>query len=114
MKGVSTSAPYQVSTGEVSLTVEIGDAQVGGSAVFVGGQQVGTGLISDLDLGSGPELRNKSVRIKTVVSDINDLTNKTSVTYKLAGGAAPMETSVFSEVEDDGDSMVFSARFDFV
>jgi hypothetical protein len=103
-----------VAEGAVSLTVSIGDAQIGGSVVRIGSDIKGTNQIQDLTLGTGPELKGQSVKIKTTVTDINDSSNKTSVTYEFSGGLHPLNTEVISEVANDGDSMVFNAKFDMV
>ena len=97
---------------EVFLTIRIGDAQIGGSVVLLNGREVGSNQITDLNLGKGSDLKGSKVKIKTTVADINDQTNRTSVTYIFEGGPHPLRTDVTSEVENDGDSMVFNARFD--
>lgn len=115
MKRENIIETHKVGEGDVLLTVLIGNAQVGGSAVVAGGKTIGEGNIKQLKLGTGSELRNFNVRIKTAVADINDLTNKTSVTYKLEeGGHTTFEKSYNSEVENDGDSMVFTITFKMV
>lgn len=110
-KRVTTTGTYTVGDGEVTLSVAIGDAQIGGSVVIIEGETVGRNQIDDLVLGNGPDLRGKSVKIKTTVADVNDQSNRTSVTYKFSGGPSPLNTTVTSEVDNDGDSMVFNARF---
>jgi hypothetical protein len=113
-KRVTTTGTYTVGKGEVFLTVSIGDAQIGGSAVLIGGKTIGRNQIEELSLGDGAGLKGKSVKIKTTVADVNDKSNRTSVTYKFSGGPNPLNTEITSEVDNDGDSMVFNAKFNIV
>ena len=111
MKREVTIDTYAVSEDDVFLTVDIGDAQLGGSSVFANGEPKGKGIISNINLGSGNELRGGIVVVKTVVADVNDMTNNTSVTYVFTGGLSPKTKPAFSQVDNDGDSMIFSATF---
>ena len=52
--------------------------------------------------------------MKTVVTDVNDKTNRTSVTYELKGGVQPAEFSLEGTVAEEGDSIIYRASFDFV
>jgi hypothetical protein len=110
-KRVRTTGTYTVGQNEVFLTVSIGDAQIGGSIVLIGSKAIGRNQIEKLSLGDGADLKGKSVKIKTTVADVNDQSNRTSVTYKFSGGPNPLNTEVTSEVDNDGDSMVFNAKF---
>lgn len=117
MKRVVTATDYTVGDGDLFLSIRIGDGQIGGSAVMLVEQNkvIFKGETVDrLRLGTGSDLKNTSVWAKTTVADINDRTNRTSVTYVLVGGPAPMSTEVTSSVDADGDSMVFSASFRMV
>ena len=114
MKREIIKETYSVNGGEVLLTIIIGDAQVGGSAVMLSGTIIGEGNITHLKLGKAEELKDKKIKVKTVVADINDQTNNTSVTYILEGGHSRLEKPVTSQVDNDGDSMVYSATFKMV
>ena len=93
------------------LTVIIGDAQMGTSAVWMNEAFVSQGDYNGTGLGTGQSWNGKELRIKTLVTDINSFTNKMDVTYRLEGGTAPYEKNVPFEVENDGDSAVFRAIF---
>jgi hypothetical protein len=54
------------------------------------------------------------VHVKTVVTDVNDKTNRTSVTYGLEGGPRPAEFSLEGTVAEEGDSIIYRVTFDFV
>src|SRR5260221_10151966 len=73
-----------------TLTVVIGDAQAGGTAVTVDGRVVQAGGdIKDVMLGKTKELRDKKAGGTTTVQDMNPNNNRTSGTYNLrVGGAA--------------------------
>jgi len=94
------------------LTVIIGDGQVGASVVKLETQILGTHDIEDLEIGEGSEIRSKRLYVKTMVTDINDLTNWTSVTYRLSGGMEDLERTEEIRVDNDGDAAFFRARFD--
>ena len=104
---------YTVSNKPVSLTVVIGDAQIGGSVVRKDGEIVGkTGTIKDCALGPGTDLVGHAVEIKTLVSDVNDESNETSVTY-VVKGAQPERLTAKRKVENNGDGVLYRAKLIF-
>lgn len=111
---VNLQTQYTVGDGEVKLTVVIGDAQLGSSVANVGGKEIGRGALTNLAVGKGAKLRGKSLRVKTVVTDVSDKTNRTSVTYELKGGAQPAEFSLEGTVAEEGDSIIYRASIDFI
>ena len=111
---VSLESQYPVGDGEVKLTVVVGDAQLGSSLVKLETKEIGRGDIANLAVGKGPKLTGKSLKVKTVVTDVNDKTNRTSVTYELKGGVQPAEFSLEGTVAEEGDSIIYRASFDFV
>lgn len=104
---------YLASNKPVTLSVIIGDAQIGGSVVKVNGDVVGKpGAIKKLALGKGIDLVDAEVEVKTLVSDINDDTNQTSVTYLLEG-AEPAKVTAKRTVENNGDGVLYRAKLTF-
>jgi hypothetical protein len=97
----------------VMLSVVIGDAQIGASVVRRDGIQLGkTGTIKNRDLGVGGDLVSHNIEIKTLVSDVNDDTNQTSVTYVLEG-AQPERMTARRKVENNGDGVLYRAKLVF-
>ena len=65
----------------------------------------------DQVLGNGIELVGKSVTVFSVVTDTNDQTNRTSVTYRLSGGPTPLEHTMSLAVDNERDSVDYEATF---
>ena len=114
MKSVILVADYEVAKDDVTLTVVVGDAQIGSSIVKLGTKVLGQGDIDGLAIGSGPKIKHKRLFVKTVVTDVNDNTNHTSVTYQLAGGRLDQEFACAGTVEENGDSIIYRAKFNLV
>ena len=51
--------------------------------------------------------------MKTLVSDVNDLTNWTSVTYQLTGGPPQSPITARYRVANNGDGVLYRTRFRF-
>ena len=79
-----------------------------GSKVFPPGE------VADVVLGRGEELHGTRLMIKSVVTDTNDKTNNTSLTYLLNGGIAPLQSVVSATVEAEGDSVVYRVTLDLI
>lgn len=111
MKVVDLRADYEVGAGDVKLTIVIGNAQIGSSIVNLGDVEKGHGDIDGLIIGSGPKIRGKSLKTKSVVKDINDQSNKTVITYRLSGGKRNQSFTSSAVLDQNGDSMVYRALF---
>ena len=111
---VNLEFAYAVADAPVFLTVVIGDGQIGGSAVKLGDTLIGKpGAIKNRRIGNGPDLLERELSIKTLVSDINDLTNWTSVTYKLTGGPPQTPVTARFRVANNGDGVLYRTTFRF-
>lgn len=114
MKTVRFRFDHAPGNSPVTLTVKIGDGQVGGSVVRLNGKQIGNvGTIRDLPIGDGPALVGQELTVRTGVLDINDAANSTTVTYDL-NGAAPGALMASAEVEHDDDAVVYETVIRFV
>jgi hypothetical protein len=105
---------YKLKKGKpVELQVEYGFAQIGGSAAKMGK----TPLEQDPpDSGTFPckgAAAGKVLLIKSVVTDVNDATNKCSVIYSLSGGVVDQKFISEGETEQDGDPILFYAWITF-
>ena len=96
---------------KILLTVVVGNAQMGATAVWIDETLHGQQDYDQTLLGTGAALSGHEVRVKTLVADINNFSNKMSVTYTLEGGPAPLTKTVNHEVDEDGESAVFRAIF---
>jgi len=97
----------------ITLSITIGDAQVGATAVNLEGALVGSGAdVDDLPIGkSGQDLRDTILDCTTTVKDVNPDTNKTDVTYTLKGGQADQEFSYSADVSMEGGRAIYAITF---
>lgn len=111
---VTLEFDYFVGKKKVTLTVFIGDGQMGGSSVRVDGQLIGDpGEIKDLPIGKGRDLVGKKMLVKTLVSDDSDDTDWTSVTYTLTGGDPKTPITARHKVETSGNGVIYRTTFVF-
>jgi len=111
MKTVSYESNYKVGEGDVQLEVIIGDGQFGSTLVMIGADELEQVHDFKRVLGKGPDLAGKIVSITSIVTDTNVQTNKTSVTYRLAGGPTPLEHTLAFTVDNERDSVDYEATF---
>lgn len=112
---MDASFQFQHAAGDedLFLDVTVGEAQLGASVVLFDGRVVAKGeSILDLRLGSGPEVRGKSLFVKSIVSDVNDRTNWTSVRYVLRSGESECPFLAQIQVPREGDSIVYRTTFE--
>jgi hypothetical protein len=111
MKKIEHSSSYKVGEGDVRLQAIIGEGQFGSSLAIVGSKTFDH--MHDLDevLGPASELRGKELMVLSVVTDTNAQTNRTSVTYRLTGGPAPLEQTLSFTVDNESDSVDYKATF---
>ena len=114
MKVVNLITDYEVGAKLVKLSVVIGEAQIGSSVVKLGAKKLGEGDIAGLPVGSGDDIKGRPLFVKSVVTDVNDNTNRTSITYKLDGGKRNQQFVSSGSVEEDGDSIIYRAKFNLV
>jgi hypothetical protein len=114
VKSVKLETDYEVGDAPVRISILIGDGQFGTSVMWVGEHIFGPGDIEDVVLGTGPDLIGETLVIKSNVTDINDQTNHTSVTYDLDGGMAAARHVVEAIVDEEGDSVIYRTRIRFV
>ena len=106
---------YAVGGKDVRLSITIGEGQLGRSAVSLGSQLLvrASDAIGGLLLGSGTDLLEEELRVDTVVLDVNGLTNRMSVTYRLEGGKASKAWLAKGKVQSANDTLFFRATFSF-
>jgi hypothetical protein len=104
---------YAVGSGSVTLTVIIGNAQIGASRVKLDGKEIDRGQIEDLIVGNGPQIIGKTLSIKSAICDVSDKTNVLTVRYTLKGGKSDKNFDLEDSVAIEGDSLVFRATIGF-
>jgi len=97
--------------GAVTITVMIGEGQIGGGVVKIDGKQIGVTPVSKLSLGTESDLKGKTILIKTIVADENPETNKTSVTYGFDQDGKQQQFVSKAEVDHDKDTIGYWAKF---
>jgi hypothetical protein len=114
MKIVDLITAYQTGSGSTKLDIVIGDAQIGASVVKLNRKIMANGEVEALDLGDGEKLSGKTILTKSVVSDVNDATNRTSVEYIFRRGKDVQRFLSKAEVESNGDSIIYRAQFNLL
>ncbi len=88
---------------QIFLEVEIGDGQVGGTAMQLNGATIPTNPIGETPIGApGQDLRRSILQVVTTVKDQNTQTNRTSVSHQLRGGESDMTFPFEVSVKADG------------
>lgn len=98
--------------GQVELDAIVGNQQLGSTVVKVDGTQVAKGTsIHDLVLGTGADLNTKVVLVRTVINDVNEATNVTTMQYTLSDGTNTKTYDATGEVDKDFGVIVYFANF---
>ena len=110
---VTTNETYSVGTADVFLSLAIGEGQFGTSDVTIGATNVlrSSGSIGRLRIGSGANVKGKTLKVTSVVSDVSTMTDKMSVTYQLSGGEASKAITARGKVNRAGAMLIFDATF---
>jgi hypothetical protein len=105
---------YKLKKGKpVDLKVEYGFAQIGGSAAKLGKTPLTQDPPNSGCYAVKGAAEGKVLLIKSVVTDVNDMTNKCSAIYSLSGGAVDQKFISEGETEQDGDPILFYAWITF-
>lgn len=104
-----------VEDGSVHVSVSIGDGQIGGSSMKLDGEAVGpVGEISNFRVGEASDLVGRKLAIRTLVADMSDRHNWTSVTYQLKTPTRLPPIKAKKEVENDQEAVRYNTTFIFV
>ena len=98
----------------VYLTVITGNAQIGGSLVKFSDESndLIKGDVKNLKLGTGSDLRGRTLEVTTNVLDVNPGTNNIVITHRFEG-ATPREIVNSDSVDSDGDIFSFVTSYLF-
>ena len=113
VKTESNAFERTLTSGPVTLTIVIGDGQLGGSSLKLSRKPFGpAGDIVAVEIGSAAALRNRALEVRTLIADVNPQSNSASVTYEFTG-AAPERETVRHRIKRDGGAVLFISRFLF-
>lgn len=112
-KAIAIEREYEVGTGQVRLTIMVGDRQYGSSMVFLDDEMVANGDIDELPLGRGSDLAGRTATAYTVVTDVRDKHNEMSVTWILTGGRKSVTFEKTGSASKGYGSQMFKAVFEF-
>ena len=110
---VKLDATYHVGTGNVRVSVIVGNKQLGTSRARIGSKVLHTGDFDRVLVGKGSTLKGKKLSLKTAVTDVNDKSNLTSVRYRIDGGPKPHTWDLQATVAENGDSMIYRFNVSF-
>ncbi len=99
---------YQVSFGQngpITISVIIGDAQIGGGVVLLDSELLSRTPVENYSIGNYDEIKSKKCLFKTIVSDENPSTNRTSVTYLFKRNGEEISHTSEAEVAEEGDAI---------
>ncbi|MFC2142000.1 hypothetical protein ACFLR7_03600 [Acidobacteriota bacterium] len=113
-KGTELESHYKIAEDDVYVTVVIGDGNVGNSTVKLDGTLLQMGEIDHLKVGDGPELIGKVLSIRTRNTHTNNQTDWTSTSYFLEGGQEEKADTLKEQVENPGDTILYTAIYEFV
>lgn len=103
---------YVVGAGPVVLDVVSGEGQKSLIRVRLGGVVLKEAkTIEKLNLGSGPDLEGKTLRVVATVTDTNQATNHTSVTYTFTNDGEKKEFTSDHTVDSEGETVDYDAKF---
>src|SRR5689334_25330843 len=99
----------------VSLSIIIGNAQIGSSAVKFKFSSVilAKGEITDLAIGKGSDIRGKILRVATRVLEANPATNKVIVTHHFDNGT-PADSVYEDEIPEGHDVFTLLVDYSFI
>lgn len=106
---------YTTDEGPVRLDVTVGDGQKGRIKVNLDDNFLGGGADElHLEVGQGSSIAGKTLRIVATVTDTNEATNLTEVTYALSGGQSPRTWVSRHTVDDEGETVFYDTAFDLL
>lgn len=100
---------------QVTLTIKIGDGQLGVSNMWLDRVPLPPrNPVDHVTIGDGVTLVGRTLLVHTTVSDVNAQTNRTSVTYTLSGVVGHSPVIVTHNADTNGEFVLFVTTFRFV
>jgi hypothetical protein len=103
---------YAVDDDVVRITVTPGEGQKAHVKIWISDVPITSGTkIVNFPIGRGSDVAGKDLDVATTVTDTNPQTNRTSVTYILAGGSEDHIFNQHFEVSKEGETVDYFATF---
>ena len=113
MEQVTNQFDRRLTGGMVTLTVIIGDGQLGGSVMKLNGTPLDLrGDIVRAPIGDAADLDGRVLEVRTLVADVNLQSNWTSITYNFSN-ATPATVTADHKVGQDGAAVLYTTLFRF-
>jgi beta-lactam-binding protein with PASTA domain len=98
----------------ILLSIIIGNAQIGSSSVKFkyNSTILAKGEINDLLIGTGADIRGKTLRVATRVLDANTATNKVVITHRFDNGT-PADSVYEDEIPEGQDVFTLLVDYNF-
>jgi hypothetical protein len=111
MKNIITKLSQEVkSRVDYYLTVLVGEAQIGHSAIKDFDGKYISGNITKYPIGKGEKIKGKTLIITSMVTDVNPHTNLTSITYNLNDNDIK---TISEEVKSNNSSIFYTTYLKF-
>jgi hypothetical protein len=111
LENIINDPTYTVQDGTIySLTVIIGNGQLGSSALKNFDGEYIHGAVNNVILGDGKNIRGKNLLITSMVTDANSNTNTTVISYKLNGDTIGPYSK---DVDTDNSSISYTTTIHF-
>jgi hypothetical protein len=99
----------------VTLTIKIGDGQLGVSNMWLDRVPLPPcDPVDPVSIGDGVTLVGRTLLVHTTVSDVNAQSNRASVTYTLSGVVGRSPVTVTHNADTDDEFVLFVTTFRFV
>ena len=104
-------AIYDTGGATLQLSVTIGERQLGFSRVYLNGEKLDTPGDHITDFAVGTDVGGSTLTVRTIINDVNPLTNRVSATYTLKANARPQQWRLEDVVEQNNQDLYFRADF---
>jgi hypothetical protein len=112
---VDLASQYAVGTDSIFLDVFVGEQQQGRTTIQMNGDKKDVkNPVRNHDLGKGSALKSGTLRVVTMVTDTNPMTNRTSIRIVLRGGVKDETHDVQYQISEVGGSVIYDAVFQLV
>lgn len=102
---------------ELIIKLVIGYGQLAATTISIGGHYLASAEAkSTIEVKipkKGKELVKHVLACTSTVKDVQDITDKTSITYSLTGGPEKFEKTLNAVVEENGGVLNYRVEFDF-
>lgn len=115
----SLTDEYQVNTTQDDITINLIPGDLGQASISLVKLENDVladdhlGSIDDLFIGSNAFVANKFLSITTIITDVSENSNGTSVDLSIIGGIIPFQSKMAKIVTSQGDSVAYKIEIFF-